>query len=431
MANKLRNLWVKKVDLVDAGANQHADVLLYKSREGNAKMVEDKKHIFQNLVSAIGKVLGYDNIKSVDEVNKEDIAKKDAQTFHEKMYEAGQQRISEEIWEVCYALQSALISIISDEDVEGDRKALMEESLTDFAEVMRTSIARWSDGEAADIEKCAPPETKEEIKYFKSVHDSLEEMLSVSGDENIVKDVQKQQEVANKEGDLKEMRVDKSKMTPAEKAFFEDIEKRYGVENGAGEGTKADNPVADAGTDAGNPVDKSKNPTTDIGKDESGTGVEKRKDTESSDGKEDDIYKGLHPAVAAELQYLRKRAEEAEDRELQEVAKKYEAIGKKPEELVPLLKSLKTSDEESYNSMIAIMDASVEAVEKSGVFSEIGKSGAGGYSSVAKSAPESKIETIAKGYMEKDPSMSYTEAVAKAWENNPDLMADYEEEAGF
>ena len=44
---------------------------------------------------------------------------------------------------------------------------------------------------------------------------------------------------------------------------------------------------------------------------------------------------------------------------------------------------------------------------------------------------ETKIEAIAKGYMEKDPSMEYTTALAKAWEDNPELLDAYDEEAGF
>ena len=142
----------------------------------------------------------------------------------------------------------------------------------------------------------------------------------------------------------------------------------------------------------------------------------------------DDVYKGLHPAVKAELESLKKFKEDAEEKELGEIAKKYEIIGKKKEELVPLFKSLKAAGGTAYNDMIAVLDSTVDAVNKSGVFSEIGKSGHG---SAHVSDAEGKIETIAKSYMDKEPSLSYTEALAKAWENNPDLMDAYDDEAGF
>lgn len=110
------------------------------------------------------------------------------------------------------------------------------------------------------------------------------------------------------------------------------------------------------------------------------------------------------------------------------IAGKYEIIGKKKEELVPMLKSLRATGGTAYNDMIAVLDATVEAVNKSGVFSEVGKSGHG---SVHVSDAEGKIEGIAKSYMQKEPSMSYTDALAKAWEDNPDLMDAYDAEEGF
>ena len=93
-----------------------------------------------------------------------------------------------------------------------------------------------------------------------------------------------------------------------------------------------------------------------------------------------------------------------------------------------MLKSLRATGGTAYNDMIAVLDATVEAVNKSGVFSEVGKSGHG---SVHVSDAEGKIEGIAKSSMQKEPSMSYTDALAKAWEDNPDLMDAYDAEEGF
>ena len=115
-------------------------------------------------------------------------------------------------------------------------------------------------------------------------------------------------------------------------------------------------------------------------------------------------------------------------KELENVAKKYEILGKKANEEAQTLYNLRKSGEANYNAYIAALDAQVDLVEKSGLFSEIGKSGGRGFSSVAKSEPEAKIESIAKGYMEKDPELNYNDALAKAWEQNPDLMAAYDEQ---
>lgn len=112
-------------------------------------------------------------------------------------------------------------------------------------------------------------------------------------------------------------------------------------------------------------------------------------------------------------------------------AKKYEVLGEKPEELSKTLKTLKSAGGTAYNDMIGILDRNVAMVNNSGVFGEIGKSFSGGTAAVKKSAAEGKIDTIAKGLIEKDPSMPYNMALAKAWEAHPELVAEYENEAGY
>ena len=136
----------------------------------------------------------------------------------------------------------------------------------------------------------------------------------------------------------------------------------------------------------------------------------------------------LPPEVKKALAEVETLKKSAEMKELENVAKKYEILGKKANEEAQTLYNLRKSGEANYNAYIAALDAQVDLVEKSGLFSEIGKSGGRGFSSVAKSEPEAKIESIAKGYMEKDPELNYNDALAKAWEQNPDLMAAYDEQ---
>ena len=217
------------------------------------------------------------------------------------------------------------------------------------------------------------------------------------------------------------LKIDKSKMTAEERAAYDAIIKKYAVET-------EEEPVDKSKVKPGENEDEMEEEETEKG---CGGGKKPTKKSASSEEGED-IYKGLHPLVAAEIQRLRKRADEAEERELMEVAKKYEIIGKKPEDLVPTLKSLKAAGGTAYNDMIGILDSAVSMAEAGGTFEEIGKSGHGRTGTpVAKSNSEAKIESIAKGYMEKDPNLNFTDAVAKAWENNMDLMAAYEEEVGI
>lgn len=163
---------------------------------------------------------------------------------------------------------------------------------------------------------------------------------------------------------------------------------------------------------------------TEVGKEFPKVDPEKKQEEEEKNA-------DLPPAVKKALEEMQTLQKSIEMKEFEAVAKKYEVLGKKANEEAQVLYDLKKSGESNYAAYIAAMDAQVALVEKSGMFAEIGKSGGYNYSSVAKSEPEAKVETIAKSYMEADPKLTYADAVAKAWENNPDLMAAYEESAGF
>ena len=191
------------------------------------------------------------------------------------------------------------------------------------------------------------------------------------------------------------MKIDKSKMSPEEKNFLEEIEKKYGV---AEELDTAVEPIEKGAT-----VQQTEQPA-------------------------EDIYKGMSLEAKEELIALKKFREETEEKELHQLAKKYTIIGKKEEDLVPLFKSLKAAGGTAFDDMRSMLDSMLSTVEKSGIFSEIGKSGGTGGAVLE---PEGKIESIAKNYMEKDPNLSYVDAVAKAWENNPNLIEEYDKEAGF
>lgn len=209
----------------------------------------------------------------------------------------------------------------------------------------------------------------------------------------------------NTQKGVEDMKIDKSKLTPEELAQLEAIEKKAGIQEtgpaGAGEG-------GNGGEDsAAGDVNKNKEPDNNSG--------------DTNEGGDGDIYKGLHPAVAAELKALRKRADEAEDREMLEVAKKYELLGKKPEELAKTLKTLKAAGGSAYDDMIGILNESLSTVEKSGAFGEIGKKGNG-----KQEDAWSQIEKKATEIQKNAPTLTWNQAVDKACEQNPDLVAEYE-----
>ena len=423
MATKLKNLKIRKVDFVDEGANPDAHIRMLKRRDGETQNAEEDHQkgtgsILKRLFGFIGKAAGM-NQEEIDSAIDE-IQKGDSLSFNEKINEVKNYKIADEMWDTCYALQSSLCSILNDEELDSTGAATaMQESLDEFYVVVQESIKEWSSGKSASIVRKSEEVSETELEIMKSAVERLNETI-----EKVAKEESEKEEPDNNQkpkGEEREMgmKIDKSKLTDAERAFLENIEKRYGVDEG-------DNTV-DGGASA--PVEQLLPPaSTEPTVVKSVTQpvpnvVASVAQTEEPDS----IYKGLHPAVRAELESLKKYREDAEARELTEVAKRYVIIGKKEEELVPMLKSLKAAGGTAYNDMIAVLDQAVAAVEKSGVFSEIGKSGHGSTAGAA----EAKIETIAKGYMEKDSSLDYATAVAKAWEDNPELISEYETEAGF
>lgn len=417
MATKLKNLKIRKVDFVDEGANPDAHIRMLKRRDGETQTTEEDSKkgtgsILKRLFGFIGKAAGM-NQEEIDSAIDE-IQKGDSLSFNEKINEVKNYKIADEMWDTCYALQSSLCSILNDEDMDStSTQTAMQESLDEFYAVVQESIKDWSSGKSASIVRKSEEVSEAELEIMKSAVERLNEII-----EKACKDIKKEKSEKDgsdnnekPKGDEEEMKIDKSKLTDAERAFLENIEKRCGVEEGGDPGS-------------GNtmtPACAEQTVTKSV--------PEKPQETPAGQGDgQDNIYKGLHPAVRAELEGLKKFREDAETRELTEVAKRYAIIGKKEDELVPLFKSLRAAGGTAYNDMITVLDQAVAMVEKSGAFSEIGKSGHG--SSTA-GAAEAKAEAIAKGYMEKDSSLDYASAMAKAWEDNPELMDEYEAEAGF
>lgn len=129
------------------------------------------------------------------------------------------------------------------------------------------------------------------------------------------------------------------------------------------------------------------------------------------------------PEIKAAFERMETLAKSIEMKEQAEIAKKYAPLGENEEDLAKSLYEMKKSSEDNYNAYIAILDKSLALVEKSGVFTEIGKSTSGTAGSTV-----DKIEAAADEIQKSDATISRAEAVAKAWENNPELIAEYEKE---
>lgn len=129
------------------------------------------------------------------------------------------------------------------------------------------------------------------------------------------------------------------------------------------------------------------------------------------------------PELTAALERLATLEKSVEMKEFTDVAKKYAPLGENEETLAQTLYDMKKSNEANYNAYLAILDKSLGLVEKSGLFTEIGKSTSGTAGGVL-----DKIEAAANEIQKSDATLSRDEAIAKAWENNPNWIAEYDDE---
>lgn len=433
MASKLKDLQVTKVDFVDAGANPEANIMLFKRAEEAPPAGDEAPAqgggIFHRIVSAIAKAMGATDAQVDAAV--EEIAKGDATTFGEKMVERQLRRTADEIWDFCYALQESLCSILRDQDVgPQDKPALMTQSCNEFIAAVTAAIPKWATGVPTKVEKSAgQPLTEERLQIAKEARARLDDMIQAAGTtptqptgttgpapEAPPAEPTTPTTTITK-GENTDMKIDKSKLSPEELAALDAIEKKAGVPDDAPGATQ---PTAPAGNEtAPGAVEKSA-PTA-------GTPAGTPTSTPAPAATEtEDIYKGMHPAVAEELRNLRKFREEAEDREIMAVAKKYELLGKKPEELAPVLKSLKAAGGTAYTDMLGVLDANLAVVQASPAFSEIGKRGGAGTVSGADAA-WAQIEKKAEEIRKSAPQLTAAQAIDKACELNPDLVHQYED----
>ncbi|MCI9610944.1 MAG: hypothetical protein HFH33_02745 [Eubacterium sp.] len=423
MAAKLKNLKIRKVDFVDEGANPDAHIGMMKRKGADAHVPEDRRkkesgNVLKKLFGLIGKAAGIDQ-GEIDSVVDE-IQKGDSVSFHEKINEVNNRKIADEMWDICYALQSSLCSILNDEEMDSSSAAAaMQESLDEFYAAVQGSIAKWSCGKEASIIRKSGEVSESDLEMMKSAVARLNETIEKAGKAESEEETEEDEagDHKNQKGDEEEMKIDKSKLSDAERAFLESIEKRYG-DGGADPEDGGVMPTEQPAS--GQTQDAPAEPAVTKSASHHAVGATPVQQEEEADN----IYKGLHPAVRAELEGLKKFREEAEDRELTEVAKRYAIIGKKEEDLVPMFKNLRAAGGTAYDDMIAVLDQAVVTVEKSGAFSEIGKSGHGSTDGSAWAEAEAKAVEL----MKSKTGLSKAQALDEVLMSNPELAARCEEE---
>jgi len=301
---------------------------------------------------------------------------KTAATFDEKATLDLLRDLAGEAWSFNYTLSESLSSIICDTDLDEDgKREKMFQSLDEFAEVLRRSIPLWAAGKSANDGATVEKSTAQNVAFG----EMIAKYINIDGGQP--------PETIEKSQKEEDMNIDKSRLTPEELAALEAIEKKYGTER------------------------PPESMVTDV---EKGTEVPEL---------HPEVKKALeeNKAMAAQMEELQKSLEV---KDLSIFAKKYEVLGKNADELAPKLYDLKKAGGTVYDDFVAVLDEQLTLVEKSGLFRELGSGrGMGG-------AGGGELDAKATEIRKNNPEMTQPEALAKAYEENPDLAAQYESNYG-
>lgn len=409
MKTKLKNLSVTSVDLVDRGANPDAHVRLFKRKEAEPERDPDAS-LFQKFMAWLAKGFQDATTPGGEEAaageNPEGTVEKEAQTFSDNITREQLREVTNEMFDNCYALSDSFCSIICDKDMDTDAKeAMMLKSLDEFAQAVRSAAAQWAKGQKAT----QPQEEQAGIQKSTAQQDALAKLLGQYGLGGEPAPTIQEPQGEKEETDT--MKIDKSKMTPEEQATLAEFEKKYGIAE----------PAEGGGTPPADPAPAG--------------GVEKSTETPAAPEQPAVPAGGtLHPDVAkalsdfeamkkqqtAEIEALKKSLEVER---LTALAKKYEVLGKKAPELAEKLYTLKKAGSTVYDDYVALLDESVAAVTKGGLFGEIGSSRQG--SAGTEQTIGIKAAELAKSAQG---GMTSTDAIIKAFEENPELAMQYEAE---
>lgn len=372
---KLEDLEVKKIDAVDIGADQKANILIKK--RGGAE--EPKGNFFKRFFNAFCDSLG---------VNSEDVRKSmedEATSFDDVMNEKKIYDVRDQIWNACNSLEQSIVSILLDKECE-DKQAAIAQSIDQFKAFSDDASKSWIKLEraATDKEDTVVADDFEIAKMQEVIEKSCDpETINKEKETEVVKENNKAFDISNmteeeKKEALKALQADASK---------ESTEKRFN--SGAGEDQ-----------------------------------IQEVVNKAMSNAMED-VTKNFSDMMAMIMEPIQKRAEEAEQKSLEEVAKKYELLGTKAEDLVPVLKSMKETSDEAYNNFIASMDNNLAVIQKSGLFEEIGKSGGahtGNNDTEGAAKMNAKVAEIKKSM----PNLTDAQAQDIVMQNDPELRAMFD-----
>ena len=164
MAKKLKNMHLTSVDMVRNGANQEADICLFKSADPSdtpEQPTAEEKNIFKRFISWL-------RANNADDPMDEDTVEKDYTTFESLN---ATRESNEKLWQYTSALTESIRSIQMDQELDQEQKVqLMKQSLGQFDTAMEALFEALSKtttrSENAVMAKSDPEEEEEDDEYF-------------------------------------------------------------------------------------------------------------------------------------------------------------------------------------------------------------------------------------------------------------------------
>ena len=317
---------------------------------------------------------------------------KQAADFQEALNRIETAKVRDEIWMVIDALSGSINSVLDDDEMDpAGKQAAIVKTVAEFSAAVSGCVSNWCAGKTAGLQKKDGGSTRPQ----KTGAGGSTRRELADPDDAADEDVDEGNEEEQEE---EEMTIDKSRMSPEDRAAYEELVKKYAPAGEGGSGAAA--PGAQSG--AADPA------------------VQKREPGQPA------APSAVSAEIQNELEELRKFREDMELERMVTFAKKYEVIGKKPDELGRKLLAAKAAGGTAYNDMVSILDEMVALQESSDSFHEIGKSVSGGTIADSGNAAWEKIEKKADELQAANPDLKRHQAIDMACMQNPTLVHEYE-----
>lgn len=176
MANKLKNMRLTSVDLVRNGANQEADICLYKSAdppEATEQPTEAEIGVFKRLLNFLRENPAEGAVEPTAPVEK------DYSTFDQIN---SNRENSDKLWRYTDALTCSIRSIQEDHDLDKDQKLeMMKQSLGEFTAAMEDLLEALCSAtkEAPALIKSDKGEENDEVEELEDEDDDIDEIEEV------------------------------------------------------------------------------------------------------------------------------------------------------------------------------------------------------------------------------------------------------------